>query len=151
MKIADKTDLLALNAALEGRRAGEAGKGFALVAAEMRRLAENVMTTAEQIRSMMKLMHDASQGAVESSRIGTVSSEKIALLTQGQKQATEAVIQSMDEMTNVLAQTLAGIQRSTISANTLADVARVLTGMIGRHGPAAGASPPRPKDARAVA
>ncbi len=134
MQIADKTDLLALNAALEGTRAGEAGKGFALVAAEMRRLAENVMGTAEEIRQLIHQMHAASESAVDASREGTVSSEKIALLTQQQKQATEAVIVSMDEMTNVLNQTLAGIQRSTQSANTLADLARVLTGMIGRPG-----------------
>jgi hypothetical protein len=130
MQIADKTDLLALNAALEGTRAGEAGKGFTLVAAEMRRLAENVMDTASQIRDLTKDMHAASETAVEASRVGTVSSEKIALLTQQQTQATAAVVRSMDEMTRVLGQTLEGIQRSTASAATLADLSRVLTGMI---------------------
>src|SRR5262249_30141195 len=54
MQVADRTDLLALNAALEGTKAGEAGKGFTLVAAEMRRLAENVMESVSGIRKLMK-------------------------------------------------------------------------------------------------
>jgi methyl-accepting chemotaxis protein len=44
-EIADKSDLLALNAELEGTKAGEPGRGFSLVAAEMRRLAENVLSS----------------------------------------------------------------------------------------------------------
>jgi hypothetical protein len=129
-QIADRTDLLALNAALEGTRAGEAGRGFALVADEMRRLAESVLETAAAIRELMKEMHRASEEAVAASQLGATSSEKIALLTQQQRQATEAVVASMDEMRTVLVQTLAGIQRSTKAAESLAVLSRNLTGLV---------------------
>jgi methyl-accepting chemotaxis protein len=49
-EIADRSDLLALNGSLEATRAGEAGRGFALVAAEMRRLAERVNATVDDVR-----------------------------------------------------------------------------------------------------
>ncbi|MEZ4402370.1 MAG: methyl-accepting chemotaxis protein [Kofleriaceae bacterium] len=140
-QIADRTDLLALNAALEGTRAGEAGRGFALVADEMRRLAESVLETAATIRELMKEMHRASEEAVAASQLGATSSEKIALLTQQQRQATEAVVASMDEMRTVLVQTLSGIQRSTKAAESLSNLSRVLTGLVDARRGAATSGP----------
>jgi hypothetical protein len=137
MQVADKADLLALNASLEGTRAGEAGKGFALVAAEMRRLAENVVESVAGIRELMKDMRDASQAAVSASQEGTRSStatthsaREIALLTQEQRQATEQVMASMDEMGDILNHTLDGIQRTTTSASQLTELASKLSRMV---------------------
>jgi hypothetical protein len=137
MQVADKADLLALNASLEGTRAGDAGKGFALVAAEMRRLAENVVESVAGIRALMKDMRDASQAAVTASQEGTKSStatthsaREIALLTQEQRQATEQVMASMDEMGDILSHTLHGIQRTTASASQLTGLAGKLARMV---------------------
>ncbi len=130
MQVADRTDLLALNAALEGTKAGEAGKGFTLVAAEMRRLAENVMESVSGIRQLMKDVRSASQKAVRASHDGTQLSEQttrsareIALVTQDQRRATEQVRTSMDEMTALLNHTLQSIKQTTREASALAGLA----------------------------
>ena len=130
MQVADRTDLLALNAALEGTKAGEAGKGFTLVAAEMRRLAENVMESVSGIRQLMKDVRSASQKAVRASHDGTQLSEQttrsareIALVTQDQRRATEQVRTSMDEMTALLNHTMQSIKQTTHEAAELAGLA----------------------------
>ena len=137
MQVADKADLLALNASLEGTRAGDAGKGFALVASEMRRLAENIVESVVVIRDLMKNMREASQAAVLASEEGTKSStettqsaRQIALLTQDQRQATEQVIASMDEMGDILNHTLDGIQRTTTTARQLEQLAGDLSHIV---------------------
>ena len=57
--VADKSDLLALNAELEGTKAGEVGRGFSLVAAEMRRLAENVLESTKEIEGLIEEIREA--------------------------------------------------------------------------------------------
>jgi methyl-accepting chemotaxis protein len=130
MQVADRTDLLALNAALEGTRAGEAGRGFTLVAAEMRRLAENVMESVSGIRKLMKDVRSTSQKAVQASHDGTELSEQttrsareIAMVTQQQRKATEQVRTSMDEMTELLNHTMLNIKQTTREAAALAGLA----------------------------
>ena len=67
--IANKSDVLALNAALEGAKAGEAGKGFMLIADNMRRLAEKVVNEADQVRPILRQIETSTKevlGAIES-------------------------------------------------------------------------------------
>jgi methyl-accepting chemotaxis protein len=130
MQVADRTDLLALNAALEGTKAGEAGRGFTLVAAEMRRLAESVMESVTGIRRLMNDMRAASQVAVQAGQEGIALSEEttrsardIAQVTQQQREATEQVGQSMDDMAATVTDAMARTRQTTANAAELAAAA----------------------------
>lgn len=78
--IADKSDLLALNAELEGHKAGAVGAGFGLVAAEMRRLAENVMTSTREIARLIEDIRDATNAAVMATEAGVKATDTGAAL-----------------------------------------------------------------------
>ncbi len=159
-EIADRSDLLALNAALEGSRAGEAGKGFSIVAAEMRRLAENVMDSTKEIKNLITEIREATAaagGAAEASqkateqgeRLGSVAAQAVEgilagvqetsdaarvinLATQQQRTATEQVVSSMAEIEDVTRQTTQASKQATGAAAELTQLAGRLAELIKR-------------------
>ena len=110
--IASKSEILALNAALEGTKAGEAGRGFSLVASQMQRLAENVMEAVADIRSLTESIREATQSSVmateESTKLSsdtTRSARQIELIIEQQQSATEQVTTAMRDVAQVATQT----------------------------------------------
>ncbi len=93
--IADQTNLLALNAAIEAARAGEAGRGFAVVADEVRKLAEKTMAATKEVTASIGAIQDGSRHAVKSM---AETEMQVAAGTQATNKAGEALQEIMERI-----------------------------------------------------
>ena len=137
--IADRSDLLALNASLEATRAGEAGRAFSLVAAEVRRLAERVTASVQDVKSLVADVRSSGTSAVMTTDEGrklaestTDSARQITFVTQQQRTGTEQVSQSMQDIAALLSQSTSAAQQTRSSAELLKTHAERLAEVVGR-------------------
>jgi methyl-accepting chemotaxis protein len=137
--VADRSDLLALNGSLEACRAGEAGRGFSLVAAEMRRLAERVTASVQDVKTLVTDIRASGSSTVmateESKKLAestTEAARQITLVTQQQRSGTEQVSQSVKDVAHVLAQAVAATTQTRTSAEDLKVQADRLAGLVKR-------------------
>ncbi|MCL4536000.1 MAG: methyl-accepting chemotaxis protein [Nitrospirae bacterium] len=121
--IADQTNLLALNAAIEAARAGEQGRGFAVVADEVRKLAERTAKATSEIGDMIKAIQDEVEKAVTSMNEGT---ERVNVGVELSTQAGNAlhdIVKSVNDLQTMVQQIASATEEmSTVSETISGDI-----------------------------
>jgi methyl-accepting chemotaxis protein len=125
--IADQTNLLALNAAIEAARAGEQGRGFAVVADEVRALAERTTRATHEIGKMIRAIQDDTKGAVCAMEEGVAEVERGAEHSLKSGQALEEILEQVNEVTMQISQIATAAEQQTSTTGEISGNIQIIT------------------------
>ena len=128
--IADQTNLLALNAAIEAARAGEQGRGFAVVADEVRALAERTTKATHEISEMIKSIQSETRDAVKSMDEGVADVEKGAVSSRKSGEALQDILGSIGEVSMQISQIATAAEEQTATTNEVTMNVQQITSVI---------------------